>query len=187
MSENIKSVYTAGAEDGLIMGPLMALCMIAFGASTYYAACFIPAVLLAIAVPVFAYLLLARTYRRQPMVSTFSALWLQGICMFFFGSLIMALVVYAVIRFGVPGFMEDQVNNFIAVYGDMDDPQAKQLVAMMKQISEQGMLPTPIQIALELVYGAVFSGSLLSMIYSLVIRSRGRRERFPGPPPFGGQ
>lgn len=185
MSNEFKSVYTAGAEDGLVMGPLMALTAICWGASTYHPFCVIPAVVLAVAVPVFAYLFLARTYKAQPEVSTFSALWLQGICLFFFGALIMAVVVYGVIRLWCPTFMVDQITNFISLYSAVDDPVARQSVEMMETLLREGALPSPIEIVLELIYGAVFSGSLLSMVFSLIIRARGRRRRFPTPPPFG--
>lgn len=185
MSKNIKSVYTAGAEDGALMGPLLAAAVVCFGASAYWPICFIPAIMLGIAVPAFAYLFLARTYRAQPEVSTFSALWLQGICIFFFGSLIMAVVVYLMLRFVCPTFMVDQAANFINIYGGVDDPMARQTVAMMQTLLDQGALPTPVDIVLELIYGAVFTGSLLSMILSLVVRSRGRNRRFPTPPPMG--
>ncbi len=172
MFENAKSVYAYGAEDGLVVGPLMALAIVCMGASTYIPLLFIPAVVLALAVPVFAYKFLARTYKAQPLVSTFSALWLEGICMFFFGSLIMAAVVYLTVRFLKTTFMVDQINTFIDIYGKVDDPQARSMVKMMKTILAEGMIPTPIQIALELVYMAVFSGSLLSMFFALIIRRR---------------
>lgn len=184
MSENTKSVYTEGAENGAILGPMMAAAVICFGASTYHPWWFIPAIICCVAVPTLAYMFMARTYARQPELSTFSALWLQGICMFFFGSLIMALAVYVAIRFFCPTFMADQVANFITLYSTIDDPAAVQAVEMMETIQKQGIMPSPIEVALELVYGAVFSGSLLSMVFSLVVRSRGRNRRFPSPPPF---
>lgn len=184
MNDTPRSVYRLGAEDGLLMAPMLILVALLFGASTYYTWLGLPAMVAAIGVPALAYWLLARTYARQPELSTFSALWLQGICTFFFGSLIMAVVVYLAMRFMCPTFIVDQFNTVIAVYSQIDEPAADTLVSVLQRALNEHQLPTPMDVTLELVYIIVFTGSILSMFLSLIIRRRGRNQRFPEPPKF---
>lgn len=166
MSEEQKTVYTRGADDGLVMGPLMALTVVLLGASTYVAWLAVPALFCAIGVPVLAYFRLAKGFR------VFSAIWLHGICMFFFGGLVMAVVAFVAMRWVVPGFIVHQVNMIIDIYGSIDDPQAKMMVDTFEKLKSTGTLPNALDMTLELLYAAVFSGSLLSMIYALIIRRR---------------
>lgn len=184
MSENYKSVYAAGAENGLVLGPLMSVALLLTGASAYNMLYFLPALAAIFAVPVAAYVMLARACRLRPAASTFSALWLQGICMFFFGGLLMALVAYVSLRWIWPSYIIDQMNNVISVYSSVGDPTAADVASTLKKMIETKTVPTAIDIALELIYVAVFTGSLLSMALSALARAL---NRSPRPPKFPNQ
>lgn len=171
MSSEHKSVYVLGAEDGVMMGPLMAAAMVLFGACAYVSWLSMPALLMALAVPVVAYYRLGLAYKNNPTL-TFSALWLEGICMFFFGGLVMSVVVFACLRWWVPGYILKQVETVIEFYNSMNDPQATVLADTFDKLKNSGALPSALDVALELLYFAVFSGSILSMIYSALIRRR---------------
>ncbi len=179
MNESPQSVYRLGAEDGLIMGPLMAVTVLLMGATAYIPGLFFLAIAAMIAVPLVAFLLLARAH-----MSTFSALWLQGICMFFFGSLIMAVAAYAGMRWLCPTFISDQIDAVVSVYGSVDNADARAIAATLQKAAEARSLPTPIEVSLEMIYMAVFSGSLLSMVLALIVRARRPRRDTPTPPPF---
>lgn len=181
MTREHKSVYTLGAEDGLVMGPLMALTVFLIGASTYFSWLYIPALIAILAVPVFAYYLLAKGYVSGPNNQTFTFIWLRGICMFFFGGLIMAVVAFILLRWSVPGFVNHQIDMIISVYGSMDSPAAASMVDSFKRIKEAHILPSALDIALELLYLSVFSGSILSLCYAFFIR-----RRKPMPPSYNG-
>jgi len=101
MNESPQSVYRLGAEDGLIMGPLMAVTVLLMGATAY-----------------------------------------------------------------IPGLF------FLAI------------AATLQKAAEARSLPTPIEVSLEMIYMAVFSGSLLSMVLALIVRARRPRRDTPTPPPF---
>lgn len=184
MNESPQSVYRLGAEDGLIMGPLMAVTVLLMGATAYIPGLFFLATAAMIAVPSVAFLLLARAHRARPNMSTFSALWLQGICMFFFGSLIMAVAAYAGMRWLCPTFISDQIDAVVSVYGSVDNADARAIAATLQKAAEARSLPTPIEVSLEMIYMAVFSGSLLSMVLALIVRARRPRRDTPTPPPF---
>lgn len=170
-----KSVYTTGAEDGLILGPVMSAVALLCGATSYHPWMSVPALIAVVAVPTIAYLLLARTFRNDRSM-TFSALWLQGICMFFFGGLIMAACVFVSLRWWVPDFLSHQIEMLITVYSSINDPNARQVIDMLEKVRSAGALPGPLDVALEMLYFSVFTGSILSVFYSLIIRNIGQKR-----------
>lgn len=172
MNENPKSVYLLGAEDGVVMGPLMTLAMVLSGASAYLPWLAIPGLLCIFAVPVAAYMRLAISHRNAPHAMTFSALWLQGICMFFFGGLVMAAVVFVLLRWGAPDFVLRQFDAAIKIYSSMDNATAAEMADVFRKAKEAGLVPSALDVALQLLFFAVFSGSILSIIYALIIRRK---------------
>ncbi len=178
--ETQRSVYRRGAENGLVMGPLMAVVVILMGATGYVSLLGVPAIFGLMAVPCVAYIMLARSYREDDGRSTFSALWLQGICAFFFGGMLMAVAVFVALRWVWPGFITEQMRMMGELLAQQSGAEAEQLARVFRKSVESGNVPSPIDIALELIYVVVFTGSLLSMLLSLIIRSRRRTT----PPKF---
>lgn len=178
--ESQRSVYRRGAEDGLIMGPLMALVVILMGACGRVPVLGIPALVGICLVPIVAYVMLSRGYREDNCQSTFSALCMQGISTFFFGGLLMAVVIYVSLRWVWPTYIADQMRFLSEILAQQPGPEAKQLTDMVDKLIATGNVPTPIEVALEQLYIVVFTGSLLSLFLSLVIRSR----RQPTPPKY---
>ncbi len=184
MSETYKSVYRLGAEDGLLLAPLLIAVCLCMGASIYHPMLILPTLVFMIAVPTVIYITQLRTFVRRPGTSTLSALWLQGICMFFFGSLIMGVVAYASMRWIWPGFINDQVNAAIEIYGSFPDPDVQTLVKGIERARDTRSLPTPIDITLELMYLVVFTGSMLSLLSALIVRAIGRNSNRTQPPQY---
>lgn len=92
----------------------------------------------------------------------------------------MAALCYAAMRWVWPGFIIDQVQTVIDVYGSVDDAEAQNVARTLQRLMDSHSLPSAIDIALELLYVAVFTGSLLSMLLALIIR----KTRRIGPPKF---
>lgn len=182
--DNKKSVYILGAEDGALLGLIMSATIVLFGAATYAAWLAFPALLFAIAVPVYVYFCLGRTFKNDSK-SSLSALWLQGICMFFFGALEMAVVIYVFLKWITPEFIMQQLDTVINLYNSIDDPQAVAIADTFEKIKEAGVIPSPLDVALEMIYFAVFSGSILSLIYAALIRRK--KSSAKTPPPFSPQ
>lgn len=180
MTDTSKTVYRRGAEDGLIMGPLMAFILVMGAASSYVPVLSLLSLLGMVAVPSVMYIMLARTWLRSNMSATFSALWLQGICTFFFGGLIMGLLVFVALRWVWPSFIFDQIDQLTEILGSSSDPEARDWLTAINTARAKGLIPSPAQVVVQLIYIVVFSGSLLSMILSAVVRMRRRSV----PPPF---
>lgn len=179
--EPAKSVYRLGAEDGLVIGPLMTAVAVLVAATAYIPWLGLPSLALIVAVPAVAYVMLWRGFKESGFKASFSALWLQGICAFFFGGLIMGALVFIALRWVWPGFIADQMRLLADILASSTDSDAVDMATGLRKSMEHGNLPAPIDIVLELIYVAVFTGSLLSMFLSLLIRAR--RPRIT-PPPF---
>lgn len=179
--EKSRSVYSRGADNGLILGPLLTVVAIMMGATSYVPWLFLPTLLGMAVVPVVVYAMLGCSFRADGGKSTFSALWLQGICAFFFGSLIMGLMVYIAMRWVYPSYILDQMHMLADMFAARPDPDSQKWVTAINRSIAEGAVPTPITMAMELIYVSVFTGSLLSMIMALMIRSRRRGSI---PPPF---
>ncbi|MDO4319166.1 MAG: DUF4199 domain-containing protein [Bacteroidales bacterium] len=180
MTDKPRSVYLRGAEDGLVLGPLMSLAVVLVGVTTYVPWVFFPACAALVAVPVAVYVMLRRSYAEDYGTSTISALWLHGICAFFFGGLIMAVVAYVCMRWLRPSFVADQFRAVIEIYSAAPQTEAREMAEALQKAVSARALPTPIEIALELLYAAVFTGSLLSVVMAMVVRHRGGKT----PPPI---
>lgn len=182
MMEQPRSVYRSGAEDGLILGPVMALAIISMGASTALPWLIIPALCLFVAVPSLMYVFLLRGYRQDYGTSTFSAMWMHGIATFFFGGLLMGLAVYVCLHWIWPDFICRQVQTTIDILKDTPGPDAAQMAQMFETAMKTGQMPGAMAVVLELIFMAVFSGSILSMILSLVIRNVHKGATPPAAP-----
>lgn len=180
MIETPRSVYARGADDGLYMGAYLSALMVIFGLATHYALASVAALVMMAAVPLIIFRFLKRSLAEDCGRSTFSALWLHGICIFFFGGLLMAVTIYVCLRFVQPGFLTEQMNNVIAFYLSMDDPQATEFAGTLSKMVKYGQLPSPLEIALEMVWLGVFTGSMLSMVIAYIVRRKGLKT----PPPF---
>lgn len=184
MSDNRtnRSVYRRGADDGLWFGIYLSVVLLSsFCSLTVASALGWLSMIMAVSVPLVVYFCLKRSYRQDNYRSQFSMLWLHGICIFFFGGLIMALTAYVYMRFVNPSFYSDVFDMLLKVYEQSgvsaDDPN----YMMLAKINEAKMFPTAGESAMELLMSSVFTGSILSMLIALIVRATSRRTT---PPPM---
>lgn len=177
------SVYRRGADDGLWFGIYLSVLFLASVSSIYSALAGIATLAMAIAVPFFIYFFLRRSYRADNFKTSFSGLWLHGICIFFFGSLLAALTAYVYLKFINPAYITTIVDLAIEIYGSVDTADAHQMVELLEKAKQSHILPTAGGTAVQLIWMGVFSGSLLSMILSAIVRATSRPTLPPPPPP----
>lgn len=180
---NGKSIYRRGADDGFWFGIYLSLLFLAMVSSIYSALAGVATLAMVIAVPFIIFFFLRRSYRADNCTSPFSALWLHGICIFFFGSLLMALTAYVYLRFINPAYITNIVDMAIEVYGSVDSPDAHEMVSLLQKAKDSHILPTAGGTAVQVIWAGVFSGSLLSMILSAIVRATTRPNLPPPPPP----
>ncbi len=177
MAGELKSVYKRGAEDGLRFGIYLSVLYMAMIAGASYSLASLAAFVMIAAVPLIVYRFLHRGYVAEYETSTFSSMWLHGIVIFFCGSMLAGVVLLVYLRWINPDFVVNTLQRAIELYDSIDVPQAKETAKVLRQVIEQKLVPTPIEIVAQLIWLAVFSGSLLSMILALVVPLRSKKKQ----------
>lgn len=177
MAGELKSVYKRGAEDGLRFGIYLSVLYMVMIAGASYSLASLAAFVMIAAVPLIVYRFLRRGYVAEYETSTFSLMWLHGIVIFFCGSMLAGVVLLVYLRWINPDFVVNTLQRAIELYDSIYVPQAKETAKVLRQVIEQKLVPTPIEIVAQLIWLAVFSGSLLSMILALVVPLRSKKKQ----------
>lgn len=163
------ALFHRGADDGFIFGIYLTSLFFAMAYSQQIAIFSMAALALMLGVPFITYFFLRRAYIAELGTTRFSALWMQGIVMFFCGSLIMALASYVFMRWIEPEFIITQLESLIAAYRDIDLADSAEMADVMQKALDRGMVPSAIQVSMQLIWTGVFTGSILSIIVSLIV------------------
>lgn len=169
MSQQRKSIYRRGAENGLVMGVFLSVLFLAMANSLEVAWLGLVSMVMVLSVPFLTYGLLRRSYRTDLGLSKFSELWMEGIVIFAGGSVIMAVVALAYMRWIEPSFIMTQVTAVADVYREAGETG---IADMFDNAVAGHALPTPAEVAVELVWLGIFSGSMLSMLMTLLVKAR---------------
>ena len=165
-----KSVLRRGAEDGVSFGVyLSALFMFAAFSSKLPILGHISSIM-ALAVPVYTFITLRKGFVRNGYFYTFSEVWTHGIILFLCGTLILATTIVVYISWFNPTFIYDQCQLAITAYQQIGGPIGTEMASSLEMIIKNGMLPTPLSIAGNIISFGVFSGSILSLLLTPVIR-----------------
>ena len=174
----IQSPYRRGADDGLWFGLYLSVMFFSSILSGRVAMLSLLSLVLVVCVPVVIYFFMRAYDRRLGPAGTFPMLWMQGVVIFFCGMLIAgcALVVY--MKWIEPDFVIGQIRQVAALKGTLPDSGVETAAEVASNMLEANFIPTPIDIVVELMMLAIFTGSLLSMLLSGIFAVR-RRRRIP--------
>jgi hypothetical protein len=126
---------------------------------------------LMVGVPVLVFRMLAVSFRSTDCKATFSELWLEGISTFFFGTLIVSFVAVVFMMWLQPDWLVGQMSAAIEQGKASGMPQLEEMADILQRALDQHLLPTPIQLVLDMGWMILFSGSLLSMVLSAIVRA----------------
>lgn len=171
MNQNA-SPYRRGADNGFLFGIYLIALFFAMIGAEYHGILGLLTMTMALAVPFMIYRFLRRSYTADHGTTPFSSLWMQGIMTFLCGSLISGVAAFVFMRWLDPAFMTRNAERAIEIYRTMDNPSATTIADGLEVLLRNGALPTPIQIVFQSIWGAVLSGSLLSLIVSAIVRSQ---------------
>ncbi|MCM1336133.1 MAG: DUF4199 domain-containing protein [Candidatus Amulumruptor caecigallinarius] len=160
--------YRQGADDGLWMGLYLSALFFASAFAVGRTLVGALATGMIIAVPIILFLLLRRTWRRDEGLSLFSGLWMQGIITFLCGGLISGVVAFAYLRWVNPGWLADQVRAMIALYSSIEGGAV--IADTLSTMLDRHLLPSPIQMVIQMLWLEIFSGSILSLIVTALVR-----------------
>lgn len=166
------SPYKRGADDGFPFGLLLSAIFLASFYSLDNPGLGLVTLILALAVPFVTFIFLKRAYTADGGATLLSALWMQGIVMFFCGSLIAGAVAAIFFKLVDPAWMTRALEQAIDAYSSMDTPQADDTANMLQAIVDNHLVPPAIQIVFQTIWLGVLSGSVLSFLTALVVRSR---------------
>ena len=166
------SPFRRGADNGFMLGIYLSVMFVisALNLSVPFAG--LLSLAMALGVPAIIYTFLRRSFVKDNGLTQFSSLWMQGIVAFFCGTLIMALTAYIYMQWLSPGFLLEQMTAAIESYKAIDHEQSRKAAEILQKIIDNNLMPTPIQIAIQMIWLGVFTGSLLSIVVSLLVQAR---------------
>lgn len=165
-----RSIYERGASDGAWLGLYLSVMFALSVGSLYVGLLNIPVLAMGLLVPFLTYRFLRRTHVACHGLTTFSALWMQGIVMFGCGSLIFAAAAYIFMRWLHPGFILDTLRMGVEFYRNTPMEGGASMADMFQEIIDNRLIPSPMDIALMWLWLGTFTGSVLSMFVTLVVR-----------------
>lgn len=167
-----RSVYAIGAGDGLWIGLTMGICMLCMIMSMRHPALSLVGLALFVVTPYLVWRFLRRGWVSGEVPPSFSAVWLHGICIFLFGGLIMALIMYVTLRYLSPGWIEMQIRMAVEQLGQT--PDTAEQARTLARIADSGQLPSPIYTAVSSIWLVAFTGSMWSMVFAFVLARTAR-------------
>ena len=123
-------------------------------------------------IPFFTYRLIVKIHKKYFCTSDFASLWMLGISIFIGGSMICALCSYAYLQYIDPNFIYRQAVNAAELYKELDPDNTSGIAEVIDSLIDNNMLPTPIEVAVEMLWTTTFFGSLISMLLSAIVRKR---------------
>lgn len=176
----LKSVYRWGAEYGLGFGIYLTLMALAIMYGFSHSSLLLVAMAMMVAAPAVVYPMLRRYRTSMRGYAPFASLWMLGILVFLFGSLICGMVTYVWLQYVMPMFIYDQVMMAIDLYKGIPGDDAAEVVRVMEAIVERHALPSPIEVVVQMIMLTTFLGSLVSMALASVLSLRRVPPRIPG-------
>ena len=165
-----KSVFRRGAEDGLGFGIYLSALFIFSAIATNMPLLGLIATIMALVVPVYTYLTLRKGFVQNGYFYTFSEVWTHGIVLFLCGSMIMAATIVVYMTWINPNFLYEQCQSAIATYRHIGGAMGNEMASTLDLMLKGNMLPSPLSIAGNTISFGVFSGSILSLVLTPIIR-----------------
>lgn len=168
----VPSVYTRGAQDGIFMGLYMIVIFLMAAYQIYVPLLNVIFLALALGVPFIAYFMMRRDFLKIPQMRFFSAVWMHGISIFLFGSLILSIGVFVFLKWIEPYYFSNLIDQAIASARMLSTPDTEQLAEQLTKVKNSGLMPGAGEFAFDIIWSVVFSGSILTMFLTWILRLR---------------
>lgn len=172
-----RPILARAAENGLYLSVFICILMLLLGIGTQTPLVGLLFWIGAVAMPFAAYRLLSRNCMRAGASLSFAEIWAEGIASFFLGSLLPAVVAYALLRFAFPAFIANQVNVAYEAFKAIGTPEGNLLADTMDKMRTEGLLPTPADIAANIISLNIVGGTVLSLFMAIILSARIRMRR----------
>lgn len=176
-----RPIMARAAGNGLWTGLYICALVLALGISTKVAAASLVVWIGTLAMPLFVYRMLRRSFVESNGALSFAELWAEGIASFFLGTLLPALVTYLCLKFLVPDFISDTINSAVEYFDALDDPQFAEMADSIRRTAEHNGLPSAVDVTAQLISFNIIAGTFLSLLGAVSV-SVG--SRFAGRSPY---
>ncbi len=165
-----KGIYTYSMEYAIYLGLLLIVKMLV--SSLDKESVFVSTLLMLflIVVPVAGYILTKR-FRDASGYSSFSQIFLFGVLMYFFASLLSGIFDYVYYQYLNPQFFQEQLSDVNKLLGEMvnagmitDEEFATQLEAEKPS--------SPIEVVYQGIWGMIMMGAIYSLFLALILRKK---------------
>ena len=173
-----KSPYRRGAEFGFIFGAVFTLMLFSsIYLLTHPIFGFLPT-LLTIGCPIILYILLRKSYVADNGETTYFSLVVTGLSSFFCGGFICGLIAMFHIRFFDPSVISKWITEMVQMYRAIKEPAAQEMADKLQNIIDLGMLPSPAEMGINIIWTAITVGIILSAIlaFAATIKKVNKRK-----------
>ena len=167
-----KSIYKRAAEWGLPFGLYIACMGVASIYADYFAPLSIIFILMIMATPLVVYYFQRRRFIEDDGFTEYAGLWMLGILLFIFGSVIASCIIYLVLQYFRPDFMYEQARMVIEAYSKMPQASDSEVLRVLQRMVDEKLLPTPIEAVFNAFWFITFFGSLVSAITALIAQRK---------------
>lgn len=167
-----KSIYKRAAEWGLSFGLYIACMGVASIYADYFAPLSIIFILMIMATPLVVYYFQRRRFIEDDGFTEYAGLWMLGILLFIFGSVIASFIIYLVLQYFRPDFMYEQARLVIEAYSKIPQASDSEVLRVLQRMVDEKLLPTPIEAVFNAFWFITFFGSLVSAITALIAQRK---------------
>ena len=174
MSEmnNTKNLLQYSMHAGVWLGLYLIARFVCSVTSIYSPALNLLAMVLFIGTPVVLYYIMAQYHKTNTRTSSFSLLWMMGVMLFFFASLICAVPEYIFYEHINPDFVATTMKQSVELVKEMNLIEDAAMLQELEQMSSSSAVITSLQMVASSIWSNVFFGSLLSILVSLIVVRR---------------
>lgn len=170
MREQRQSVYQKASVWGVPFGLFLACA----GVSSVFMDWFPPLafvfMLLIIGAPLVVYYFQRRYFIEENGFAEYAAVWMLGIMLYMFGTVLASFIMFLVIQYGRPEFAYDQAQQVIKAYSDVPELRDSEFVRVLKRAVEERRLPAPIETVFNAFWFITFGGCITSAITAILAR-----------------
>ena len=170
-----KSLLRYSMEGGLWLGLYIVVRFFCGIASMYSPIFDMLALAMYVGTPFLLYYIMFQFHRNNGYVSGFSLLWMMGIMLFFFASLICCVPEYIFYQYIDPDYVGNAMKQSLQLIDEWGILKDDAAVETYREAVDKGAVPSAMQMIMSSVWSNVFLGSLLSIVVAPIVNSRKRK------------
>ncbi|MCX4288140.1 MAG: DUF4199 domain-containing protein [Duncaniella sp.] len=172
----VESPYRRGADDGFKFGLYLTTMFFTSIFSEKIALLSLVSLVMIAAVPVIVWQMQRRYCRDCRGAATFPMLWMQGVMIFTCGMAIAGVALAIYMRWINPDFILNQWELMAATGAHSDSRFMQETGRVAQGMIDNGLLPTPMAVVVQLILLAITTGSILSLTMGAILIAMHRRR-----------